>query len=138
TGKMSTLKHLVCDNNEIDDLQVNHLKELESLYCFKNCFSKLDCSGLTNLKELYCAHQIDFAEFRFDELSPELKEKYGFEGLEADELINVDFLPLEELNIFGCVSLKILDCAENSIRELVIADKPKLETVSCKENSELE
>ncbi|CAG8723253.1 23845_t:CDS:2, partial [Racocetra persica] len=100
------LKHLVCDNNPIKELKVRHLKDLESLYCFR-CKDvwELDCGGLEKLKELYCANNTDL----------------GFN----------DFV---DLNIDGCISLEVLDCAENSFEELVIADKPKLTFVSCKEN----
>jgi len=38
--------------------------------------------------------------------------------------------PLKTINLKGCLSLKYLDCAENSIEELILSNHPELNTVS--------
>jgi len=100
TGLKKTLKHLVCDNNPIKQLEIKHLENLESLYCFKCKLDNLDCSGLSELKELYCANS------------------------------TIELLILDD----GCNNLENLDCAENSLQELVVSDKPNLKSISVKEN----
>ena len=110
------LKNLYCYGNKIRELKIKHLSELENLYCYHNLLENLICTNLKKLKELYCAHNSEAILLQ-----------------ENDDILNIC---LKKIDVKGCDSLEILDCAENiGICDLILIDLPKLHFVSCKENS---
>jgi len=126
---------------------VQYLTNLESLKCHRCHLTELDVSGLKNLKELCCSNNDYMSNDdkkinnldRYEAILKELKKKkeelndYFFVKEELlDRWISYEFL--SKLNVQGCESLEILDCAENSLEELELINLPNLKTVSCKIN----
>ncbi|CFW93423.1 Putative Internalin-related protein [endosymbiont DhMRE of Dentiscutata heterogama] len=102
---------LYCYKNSLEELEVNHLKDLQYLYCYDNGLNQIDCNGLKKLEKLSCQGQY------------QCKGKGGLMG---------------GLNLQGCESLEELDCAENGkIKKVDCSNLKKLKTLSCKVTSEL-
>ena len=101
-NKLSGLKKVVVDKNQITSLHINKLKKLEELSCDKNKLKKLDVSKLSKLDSLCCNYN-KRKSLNFNRNLGALYCKYN---------------QLKYLDVSQCVYMEDLDCSHNKIREL--------------------
>jgi Leucine-rich repeat (LRR) protein len=117
----NSLTLLYCYNNQLTSLSFGGNSELEVLHCGGNKLAGLDVKGLVKLRFLNCGNN-------------------NLSGLKLMEQLNGKYVPLlpvieqlycygnelKDLVVYGCVHLKILNCANN----------PLLRYIHCGHNSD--
>ncbi len=98
-SKNIKLTSLTCYGNQLTELDLSNNKELTYLACEGNELTTLDVSGFTKLKELDCQQN-----------------------------------PMITLNVSGCSSLTTLKCYLNQLTELDVSGCAKLDTIWCEYN----
>ena len=98
-SKNIKLTSLTCYGNQLTELNLSNNKELTYLACEGNELTTLDVSGFTKLKELDCQQN-----------------------------------PMITLNVSGCSSLTTLKCYLNQLTELDVSGCAKLDTIWCEYN----
>lgn len=116
----SNLQMLYCDENQIQNLNLQGLTNLQVLGCAFNQMQFLNVQGLTNLKELYCYANL-------------------LQTLDVQGLVNLEYLAcytnqLQTLNLQGLTNLQELHCPYNQIQSLEVAGLSYLKELYCNEN----
>ncbi|MGI6090936.1 MAG: leucine-rich repeat domain-containing protein [Saccharofermentanales bacterium] len=116
----TSLTFLVCNSNQLTELNVSNLTNLESLWCYDNQLTGLDVSKLTNLTDLSC-------------FSNQLIE------LDVSNLTNLKILhcgsnQLSELDISACADLWHLNCYNNQLTDLDLSNLTNLINLYCGKN----
>ena len=114
------LMSLVCDENELSNIEISHCKNLRSLHCSYNKIEKLDISSCTKLDLLQCSNnQISKLELQ------------GCVGLLHLYCVDNN---IAELDLNACPKLESLYCDSNCLTELDVRECPELENLACGSN----
>lgn len=114
------LTTLICNYNNLSELDVSACTRLTYLNCSNNNLSTLDISGCSKLEYLYCS---------YNDL-----DSLAVEGLQKLKFIYCQYNDLDNMDITGCETLVSLTCNNNSLGSLTTGTLSKLENISCSYN----
>lgn len=117
---LTGLEILLCDNNELTELDVSHNTKLKTLHCTNNQISELDLSANVKLEELECLDN-DLTRLDLGEISSLTR-------------IWCDRNELTELDVSHLILLNSLICRQNNITKLDISNCVRLTNLSCERN----
>ena len=139
------LLQLLCDENQLTELDISENTELRELYCANNELIELDVSKNLMLNLLYCSYnkltELDISE------NTALREIYCYnnELTEIDVSKNTELLflicndnKLTELDLSKNISLITLVCDNNQLTELDVSNNTALRTLYCANNELIE
>ncbi len=138
-GYFTTLRELVCNNNNLDSLDVSSMSELIRLNCSNNKIKHLDASSLSKIEYLHCYNN----SIKHLDVSSSLSwlecGENQLECLILPENSNLESLgcggnQLVTLDLSNCDSLTSIGCSNNQIKELNLDGFEKLERVDCDNN----
>lgn len=139
-SKNKSLRHVLCRECQLTELDVTHNQDLEELDCSQNRLKSLDVSQNKNLRVLYCtknsltnidvSHNLMLEElicFDNDNLSLDVSANKNLEFLSCDGL-------LKELDITNNTRLKQLIC-RCKLTKLDLSKNEKLRELQIEENN---
>lgn len=98
------LKHLLCNNNQITNLDLSPFTDLTVLHCEHNLLTSLNLTGLSNIEQVWCSSN-----------SLTSLDASGFVNL---FILDCDSNQIENLNLSGLTALSFLDCKINQLSTL--------------------
>lgn len=108
----SSLHSLLCDGNQLAEMDLSHNAALETLSCTKNQLTSLDLSGNPLLRSLHCSENqltsLDVSQ------NPQLT------------VLICPVNEISELDLSGNPELQTLYCYRNRLRRLDLSDNPLL------------
>ena len=116
----TSLTHLYCEDQQLQELDLSKNLQLQFLSCAENKLTKLDISKNSELQELYCREN----RLRGLDISQNLRL----------EKVNCGENPLGVLDISNNLVLRSLACWSCELTELDISANTLLEYVDCEEN----
>lgn len=137
----TNLKTLLCENNQLTNLNLNGLTNLEYLYCSNNSFGNLDISYLTNLK-LFYGYNCQLTSLNLTGLTnlDNLICNYNqIADLDLSSLNNLTSLacdnnPLQTLDVNNLIALEYLNCANTGLSTLNVTNLVNLIGLGCYNN----
>lgn len=134
----TNITSLVCNQNQLTELNISSLTKLKSLNCSNNPLTGLDVSSNTALTSLTCAGN------QLTQLDVSMLENLITLNCSTNQLTTLDVSGLENLKNINCavnqievftlannISLTDIACRGNKIKELNLADSPNLKSISC-------
>ena len=137
----SSLKILICDSNNIENLNLNSNIFLEELNCTDNFIHSLSIQNCVYLKQLRCwRNQLENLDIYNN--TNLIYLGCGYNNLSFLSLDNHIFLKnlgcgsnqLDSLNLSGCPNLLTLYCASNNLTKLDVYNLNSLEYIGCWSN----
>ena len=137
----SSLKILICDSNNIENLNLNSNIFLEELNCADNFINSLSIQSCIYLKQLRCwRNQLENLDIYNN--TNLIYLGCGYNNLSFLSLDNHIFLKnlgcgsnqLDSLNLSGCPNLLTLYCASNNLTKLDVYNLNSLEYIGCWSN----
>ena len=134
-SKNPDIDYLNCSENQLEQLDVSHLKDLVNLDCSHNDLEQLDVRNCRFLETLYCSSN------RLTELDADVTHKSRLERVECQnnqltslilgqnkllKKLNCANNQLTQLNLNNMISLKDLNCFNNQLTVLDVSDSPEL------------
>lgn len=117
------LEYLNCAIGRIREIDLSNNSKLNQLICYNNILKELEVNHLNELEYLFC-------------------QDNGLEDLDCHDLkklkelnCSINLLKWDLLDLSGCDSLEILDCAENNLKKLDLSNLQNLSFISAKENN---
>ncbi len=135
------LEELICDHNKLTRLDLGQNTELEILYCGFNRLKMLDLSKNTALRELECS--LNWLTSLDVSHNTALKKLscIGNKLESLDVSKNLSLVSLECagneltcLNLTSNKNLEVLDCFQNHLETLDFGENPKLDFLDCGKN----
>lgn len=135
------LKVLVCDDNELENLDVSSLRTIARLSCKNNKISKLELGSSTNFSELYCDN--NRLESLDVSMCKNLKKLYcsdnELESLDVENNTKLTSLfcngnELEKLDVSKNISLLLFYCGDNRLTSIDVSNNTGLSVLSCPNN----
>ena len=136
-----SLKVLVCEINELTELNMSKNTKLETLQCTNNFLTILDISQNPNLQILQCSGN--------SLTTLDISQNPNLQTLQCDnnpltsidtsqntklETLSCNNIPLISTDIRQNLNLKTLQCNDNSLSRLDVSQNTKLETLVCYDN----
>ncbi len=145
---------LLCQNNELTQLDVSGLVNLDRLECEGNQLTTLNAEGCANLTLLFCSRNLMQDGYYRKEGGNRLKElnvsnctklerlvcpgneltQLDLEGLAGLEVLLCKDNILSVLDVNNCSNLRVLECEENKLIELHVDKCANLESLTCYNN----
>ncbi|TAH24653.1 MAG: hypothetical protein EAZ07_09285 [Cytophagales bacterium] len=117
----TALTTLLCNDNQINELNIDQNTKLASLRCTRNNLKSLNLSSNTSLAFLTCDNnKLESLDLEYNIKLTSLNCSYNF---------------LSELNVSKNTKLRSINCANNELFELNTSLNPLLESLNCSNNS---
>ena len=143
-SKLSKLRYLKCEGNDLTGLNVSGLANISTIQCANNQLSSLDLTGLSTLTTLQCNGNalttLDLSglskleDFRCHR-NNDLAELKGLADCTSLGILTCSECKLETLDITTLTNLTELNCSDNGLTGLVgLTDKTNLKEVRATSN----
>ena len=113
----TSIKDLLCNNNQITSLDMSGFMQLDTLYCSNNQITTLNVSGCKSLRDLGCM---------FNPLI-----SLNVSGCSSLKSLDCGYNSLTSLDISGCTSMRWLNCCQTELESLDATGCTALDTIIC-------
>jgi len=133
-----SLKELLCDSNQLVQLDISKNAALTILSCRGNKLTKIDVGSNTSLEQLYCNDnqltELDISKntaLRILNCNENELKELDINSNVAMETLRCSKNKLTALDVNNCVALKELSCYKNELTKLDVSKNTALTKLTC-------